>query len=268
MILAADIGNGNIKLFLNSNHTSYRLYQPNLGVKKTLKELIEKLIHNRPDLKDITVKAIGLTGAGRHYTNSFLLGTVKTEILCQYKAILELNPEVNSILEIGKEDSKIIILRNKIIDYFSLNTICSGGVGNYIENICFRFNLTLEEFDSLALQSEKPVNIGSKCAVFGLSSALNYLQKGEDIKNIVAGVIKAVARNCLSMVKGRQITSPCIFTGGGALLKSFKKAFEEELGFEVIIPENPIFTGAYGASLYAKEDKNLSLEEILSLCYT
>lgn len=268
MKLSIDAGNGNIKLLLDYNHAPYYLYQPNLGIKKTLKELIEKLILDRPYLKDVIIGAIGLTGAGRHYVNSFLLGTVKTEILCQFKAISEFYPEANTIIEIGKEDSKVIILRDKIIDYFLMNTLCGGGTGAYIETVCFRFNLSLEEFDNYALIADKPVAISSKCSVLGMSSALNYLQKGEDIKNITAGVIKAVVRNILSMVKGKQINPPCVFTGGGALLKSFKKYFEEELGFEILVPKDPIFTGAYGASLYAKEDKSITLEEILSLCYT
>jgi len=264
--ISLDLGNGNLKLGLSLNGKFLGLYQPNLGIKKTLKELLEKTIQM---YGNFTINAIGITGAGRHHLKSiFPQATVKTEILCQYRAITNLFPQVNSIIEIGKEDSKIIMIRDKVIDYFLMNNLCGGGCGAYIETVCFRFNLSLSEFDNLSLQSEKPVNISSKCSVLGMSSALNYLQKGEETKNIVAGIVRAVARNILSMVKGKQIKSPCIFTGGGALLKSLKKAFEEELGFDIIVPENPIFTGAYGASLYAKEDKNITLEEILSLCYT
>lgn len=268
MILSGDFGNGNIKVGISQNGKFSGLYQPNLGIKKTLKELLQNTIQK---YGNPAIKAIGLTGCGRHYVKDLLSKlnpTVKTEILCQYRAITKLYPETRNIIDLGKEDSKYIAIRDGVIDTFVLNTICSGGVGNYIENVCFRFNLSLEQFDNLALQSDKPVSIGSKCAVFGMSSALNYLHRGEDIKNIVAGVVKAVVRNFLSMIKGKQIKPPCIFTGGGALLKSLKKAFEEELDFEIIVPHEPIFTGAYGASLYAKEDKNITLEEILSLCYT
>ena len=264
--LSCDLGNGNIKLGLSLNGSFFGLYQQNLGIKKTLKELLEKTIQKHGNLN---INALGFTGAGRHYLKSiFPEATVKTEILCQYRAITNLYPEVRSIIEVGKEDSKCILIRDKIIDYFLMNNLCGGGCGAYIETVCFRFNLGLAEFDNLALQSEKPVNISSKCSVLGMSSALNYLQKGEETKNIVAGIVRAVVRNILSMIKGKPIKPPCVFTGGGALLKSLKKAFEEELGFDIIVPENPIFTGAYGASLYAKEDKNITLEEILSLCYT
>ena len=261
--LSCDCGNGNLKLGISQDGKFFGLYQQNLGIKKTLKELLEKTIQMYGNL---TVNALSFTGAGRHHLKSvFPEATVKTEILCQYRAITSLYPEANSIIEIGKEDSKVIMMRDKVIDYFLMNTLCGGGAGAYIETICFRFNLGLAEFDSLALQSEKPVNISSKCSVLGMSSALSYLQRGEETKNIVAGIVKAVARNILSMVKGKQIKPPCVFTGGGALLKSLKKAFEEELDFEIIVPENPIFTGAYGASLYAQENKNLTLKEIVSM---
>lgn len=263
MKLAIDCGNGNIKTLLSENGNFFGLHQPNLGIKKSLKRLIEQLIFQKGNIE---ISSIGLTGAGRHYLKStFHEATVKTEILCQFKAITSLYPQVNTILEMGKEDSKIIIVRDGIIDYFLMNTICSGGAGAYIETVCFRFNLSLPEFDNLALKSEEPVIIPSKCAVFGMSSALSYLQRGEELKNIVAGIIRAVARNMLSMVKGKQIKPPCIFTGGGALLKSFKIAFEKELGFEITVPENPLFTGAYGASLYAQENTNFTLKEIYSL---
>ena len=261
--MSCDCGNGNLKLGLSVNGIFFGLYQQNLGIKKTLKELILKAMQEHGNL---TINAIGLTGAGRHYLKSiFPEATVKTEILCQFRAITSLYPQTNTIMEVGKEDSKIIMIRDKIIDYFLMNTLCGGGAGAYIETICFRFNLGLAEFDNLALQAEKPVNISSKCSVLGMSSALNHLQRGEDTKNIVAGIVKAVARNILSMVKGKQIKSPCIFTGGGALLKSFKRAFEEELGFEVTVPVSPIFTGAYGASLYAQENKNLTLKQMISV---
>ena len=264
MIAGIDCGNGNLKIILSNNGQYQGFYQPNIGVKKTLANILREIISK---IGNIQLNGLGITGAGRHFVKQFLPGEVKTEILCQYKAITRLYPQINTILEIGKEDSKVIMIRDKIIDHFLMNTICSGGVGNYIENICFRFNLTLDEFDSLALKSNKPIIIPSKCAVFGMSSALNYLQRGEETKDIVAGVVKAVARNLLCMIKGKQVTPPCVFTGGGALLKSLKKAFEKELEFEIMIPDEPIFTGAYGASLYAKEDKNITLEEILSLCY-
>ena len=261
-----DSGNGNLKALLTEDKKIlYTIYKPNLGIKKTLKTIFEEFLDK---FGDLTINAIGITGAGRHHINSFLPGTVKTEILCQYRAIRKLFPEAKSIIDIGKEDAKFIGIRDGIIDHFVLNTLCGGGVGNYIETICFRFNLTLEEFDRLALQADNPVAISSKCAVFGMSSALNYLHKGEETKNIVAGVLRAVVRNFLFMVRGKPIKAPCVFTGGGALLKALKKAFEEELGFEVTVPESPIFTGAYGASLYAENNKILTLEKILALCYT
>jgi len=261
--LSGDIGNGNLKLGISLNGDFFGLYQQNLGIKKTLRELVEK---TRQMYGDLTINAMSFTGAGRHHLKwIFPFATVKTEILCQYRAITSLYPHANSIIEIGKEDSKVITLRDKVIDYFLMNTLCGGGAGAYIETVCFRFNLGLAEFDNLALQAEKPVNISSKCSVLGMSSALSYLQRGEETKNIVAGIVRAVARNILSMVKGKQIKPPCVFTGGGALLKSLKKAFEEELGFEVTVPVSPIFTGAYGASLYAQENKNLTLKQMISV---
>lgn len=258
--LAFDIGNGQIKTILTKGDRIIdKILSPNLGILNTVKESVNKLGINN----NLEIDAIGITGAGRHFLSKYFpQSTVRTEILCQFRGVKHLCPDVKTILDGGKEDSKIVILREKVIEHFIMNNICSGGLGVYIDSICHRFNISLKQFSSLALKSENPINIPQKCAVLGMSTAVSALNAGKNIEDILKGVANAIVKNFLSMVKGRTLEQPCVFTGGMSQIEAIHKAFEEELGFRIIVPDIAFFTGAYGASLYAKNSKSMYLKDI------
>lgn len=259
--LAIDSGNGHIKTLLcEGNEIIDKIFLPNFGILKTVKKSIKKLMGENGDLK---IDKVGITGAGRHFlSKKFETPTVRTEILCQFRGVKELFPDVKTVLDGGKEDSKILILKDEVIEHFIMNNICSGGLGVYIDSICNRFNISLEQFSSLALKSENPINIPQKCAVLGMSSAVSALNAGRNIEDILKGVAYAIVKNFLSMVKGRKLKSPCVFTGGMSQIEIIHRTFEEELGFAIIVPGLAFFTGAYGASLYASKGKTTNLKEI------
>ncbi len=219
------------------------------AVQKGLKEIEKKLFARAK------IKGVGSTGSARHLTG-ILVGadTVKSEIIAHAVAASYLIPEVKTIFEIGGQDSKIIIVRDGVVVDFAMNTICAAGTGSFLDHQAQRLGVPIEEFGDLALQSRAPTRIAGRCTVFAESDMIHKQQTGHTTENIVAGLCQALVRNYLNNVgKGKEILPPVVFQGGVAANKGMKTAFEEELGYEVIVPEYYHVMGAIGAAILAQE---------------
>ncbi len=198
--------------------------------------------------------AVGTTGSGRHLAAA-LVGAdlVKNEITAHAVASIRSKPGVRTILEIGGQDSKIIIVRDEIVVDFAMNTICAAGTGSFLDHQAWRLGVPIEQFGDLALQAENPVNITGRCTVFAESDLIHKQQIGHTRENLIAGLCRALARNYLSgLAKDKEVASPTLFQGGVAANKGMVKAFEEELGFPVEIPEHFAVMGAVGAAYLAQ----------------
>jgi len=223
--------------------------RPIEAVQKGLKEIENKL----PSGTEI--KGVSSTGSARHLTG-ILVGadTVKSEIIAHAVAASHLIPEVKTIFEIGGQDSKIIIIRDGVVVDFAMNTICAAGTGSFLDHQAQRLGVPIEEFGDLALQAKAPTRIAGRCTVFAESDMIHKQQTGHATENIVAGLCQALVRNYLNNVgKGKELLPPVVFQGGVAANKGMKAAFEEELGYEVIIPEYYHVMGAIGAAMLAQE---------------
>ncbi len=223
--------------------------KPIEAVQKGLKEIENKL----PSGTEI--KGVSSTGSARHLTG-ILVGadTVKSEIIAHAVAASHLIPEVKTIFEIGGQDSKIIIVRDGVVVDFAMNTICAAGTGSFLDHQAQRLGVPIEEFGDLALQAKAPTRIAGRCTVFAESDMIHKQQTGHVTENIVAGLCQALVRNYLNNVgKGKEILPPTVFQGGVAANKGMKTAFEEELGYEVIVPEYYHVMGAIGAAMLAQE---------------
>lgn len=221
--------------------------QPIKAVQKSLEH-----VRNRMPA-DMEIGGIGTTGSGRHLS-SVMLGadSVKNEITAHAVAASKLVPGVQTVLEIGGQDSKIIILRNDIVADFAMNTVCAAGTGSFLDQQAARLNIPIEEFGSLSLKSTGSVRIAGRCSVFAESDMIHKQQMGHNLPDILAGLCEALVRNYLSNVgKGKEILGPVIFQGGVAANVGIKKAFEKALGLEIIIPEHFGVMGAVGAALLA-----------------
>ena len=199
--------------------------------------------------------SVGVTGSGRKIT-SFVVGAdiVKNEITAHATAVLNSDKEVKTILEIGGQDSKIIILKNGIVTDFAMNTVCAAGTGSFLDRQAERLNIPIEEFGSYALKSSLAVRIAGRCAVFAESDMIHKQQLGYNVEDIINGLCEALVRNYLSNVaKGKNIQPKIFFQGGVAANIGIKKAFEKELGFEVIVPKHYNVMGAIGAAIISKE---------------
>ncbi|MCX7884718.1 MAG: acyl-CoA dehydratase activase [Caloramator sp.] len=212
-----------------------------------------KILKSKYDDKQIT--AVGVTGSGRNIT-SFLIGAdaVKNEITAHATAALNIDKEVSTIIEIGGQDSKIIILREGIVLDFAMNTVCAAGTGSFLDRQAERLEIPIEEFGDYALKSTSPVRIAGRCAVFAESDMIHKQQLGYKQEDIIRGLCEALVRNYLNNVaKGKEIIQKVFFQGGVAANRGMKAAFESALGFEVYIPPHYNMMGAIGAAILSSE---------------
>ncbi|MCG8539695.1 MAG: acyl-CoA dehydratase activase [Clostridia bacterium] len=206
--------------------------------------------------KDTKVLGLGTTGSGRHLASTMLgADIVKNEITAHGVAALNTVPDVNTIIEIGGQDSKIILLRDGIVYDFAMNTVCAAGTGSFLDRQAERLGIPIQEFGNLALKSKSQVRIAGRCAVFAESDMIHKQQLGHNQEDIINGLCEAMARNYLNNLgKGKDIKPPVIFQGGVAANIGIKKAFERLLGHEIIVPRFAGVMGAIGSCLLAREE--------------
>ncbi|CUH96883.1 hypothetical protein P22_2995 [Propionispora sp. 2/2-37] len=206
----------------------------------------------------LNVVGVGTTGSGRQLAGIILgADAIKNEITAHAVAAAHLVPDVRTIIEIGGQDSKIIILRDSIVVDFAMNSVCAAGTGSFLDQQAARLDIPIETFGEYAGRSQVPVRIAGRCAVFAESDMIHKQQTGHQIEDILHGLCQALARNYLNNVgKGKQIASPVIFQGGVAANQGMKRAFEEILQCKIIVPEYYNVMGAVGAALLAGEQRN------------
>lgn len=217
----------------------------------------------RQALPDIRVKAVGTTGSGRQLAAAIAgADIVKNEITTHAVAATHFRPDVRTVIEIGGQDSKIIILREGVVTDFAMNTVCAAGTGSFLDQQAARLGIPIAEFGEIALQAENPVRIAGRCTVFAESDMIHKQQMGHNVSDIVAGLCAAMVRNYLNNVgKGKEIRSAVLFQGGVAANRGMRKALEEELGCPVVIPAAFDVMGALGAALLAKDHIERTGEE-------
>jgi len=254
--LGIDVGSVSTNLVVidDNDNIVHRLYlrtagQPIAALKKGISILADKM---GPDSE---IKGVGATGSGRQLA-SVIAGAdvIKNEITAHAVAAQKAVPGVRTVLEIGGQDSKIIILRNGVVYDFAMNTVCAAGTGSFLDRQAARLNIPIEEFGSYALRSTSSVRIAGRCAVFAESDMIHKQQTGHSIEDIINGLCEALVRNYLNnLAKGKKILEPVVFQGGVAANVGIVAAFKRELGKEIIIPEYYDVMGAYGAALIAKQ---------------
>jgi predicted CoA-substrate-specific enzyme activase len=211
-----------------------------------------KLLKNK--YKDSDICAAGTTGSGRHICSALIGGdSVKNEITAHAVAALQVHKEVRTIIEIGGQDSKIIILNNGIVTDFAMNTVCAAGTGSFLDRQAERLDIAIEDFGKYALLAKASVRIAGRCAVFAESDMIHKQQLGYNEGDIIRGLCEALVRNYLNNVaKGKEIKQKVLFQGGVAANEGMKAAFEEALDFEIIVPQHYNMMGAIGAAMIAK----------------
>jgi predicted CoA-substrate-specific enzyme activase len=203
-----------------------------------------------------TVRGAGATGSARQLAGVMIgADAIKNEITAQAVAALRIVPEVRTVLEIGGQDSKIILIRDGVVVDFAMNTVCAAGTGSFLDHQAARLQVPIEEFGEIALRSRRPVRIAGRCGVFAESDMIHKQQTGHATEDIIAGLCEALVRNYLNNVaRGKQILGPVVFQGGVAANAGIRAAFEAALGQRVIVPPYHNVMGSIGVALLAREE--------------
>ena len=209
----------------------------------------------------ITVRGVGTTGSGRELIGELVgADTVQDEITAHKTGSTFIgrryfDQPVDTIFEIGGQDSKFIGLENGVVTDFAMNDACAAGTGSFLEEQADRLGISIkEEFARLALSSKAPLRLGERCTVFMEQDLNNFLHQGADKVDIVAGLAYSVVLNYLNrVVRGRKIGETIYFQGGTAYNDSVAAAFTHILGKKVIVPPHNGVIGAIGMSLLARD---------------
>jgi predicted CoA-substrate-specific enzyme activase len=249
-----DIGSLASKVVLLSEGKliDYRVERSTFDFKKVGNRIFDSILE-RNNLKRDDVYIMS-TGYGRNTLD--IQDDRITEITAHARGAQFFFPESNSVIDIGGQDSKAIIISKKtgsVID-FQMNDKCAAGTGRFLEVMANALEVPIEEIGELALQSRKPSSISSTCTVFAESEVISLFAHGTSKQDIAAGIHKSIARRVGGMAKRIGVGPLLTFCGGVAKNIAVKNFLEEELGFEVVIPEHPQLTGAIGAALIAQEN--------------
>lgn len=207
------------------------------------------------DKEDYEIVATGTTGSARKLVGSVVGATVvKNEITAHAVGTTTFYPEVRTILEIGGQDSKIILVENGIAVDYAMNTLCAAGTGSFLSSQAKRLGVEVEDLGDIALQSEYPTQIAARCTVFAESDLVHKIQMGYIKEDIIAGLCRAVVQNYLNNVgKGKKIFQPVVFQGGVSKNRGVVAAFEKELKCRVQVDENGHLMGAIGVAILAAQ---------------
>ncbi|HEU4563595.1 MAG TPA: acyl-CoA dehydratase activase [Gemmatimonadaceae bacterium] len=204
----------------------------------------------------VAVVGAGATGSGRYLTGDFIgADVVRNEITSQARAAVALDPTVDTILEIGGQDSKFIRIDNGAVVDFTMNNACAAGTGAFLEEQAERLRIDLaRDFSRLAFASPCPAALGERCTVFMESDIVHHQQQGARLEDLTGGLAYSIAENYLNrVVNGRPIGRNVFFQGAVAFNRSVVAAFEARTRRRITVPPHNDVTGAIGAAILARE---------------
>ncbi len=255
--IGIDSGSTTVKLVVidDQRRILYTNYQPNLGEPlELIRQQLVQLYERHPGLQ---VASVTTTGYGEELVKTAFsadLGVVET--VAHFTAAKYFLPDVDFIIDIGGQDMKCFKIEDNAISNIFLNEACSSGCGSFLQTFAQALGYDVKDFAALGLFADRPVDLGSRCTVFMNSSVKQAQKDGASIENISAGLSISVVKNALYKVirasspedLGRNI----VVQGGTFYNEAVLRAFEKEMGVNVIRPDIAGLMGAYGAALYGK----------------
>lgn len=259
--LGIDVGSvsTNVVLIDENGELITKRYLPTAG--KPIDAVKRGLSEIGMEFPDIKIKGVGVTGSGRYMIADFVgADVVKNEITAHARGAVHYDRSIDTIFEIGGQDSKYIRIKNGEVIDFEMNKACAAGTGSFIEEQADKLGISLEEFQNLAFASKRPCRLGERCTVFMENSLVINLHKGARKEDIVAGLCYSIVENYINrVVAGKPIGKRVFFQGGVAFNKAVQAAFENFLKakvdseIELIIPPHHEVMGAIGAALIARD---------------
>ena len=265
VFLGLDIGSTTTKYALvNEAHEIVgKNYVPTKG--KPI-EVTQDLFRELLDTMGQKIEIIGTatTGSGRNVVGDFLnVDLIIDEITAHARGAVEIDPTVDTLFEIGGQDSKYVSIANTYPLDFDMNKVCAAGTGSFLHELANKYGISIvEEFQDISLSSEAPVKLAERCTVFMESDLVSYHQKGVATNDLIAGLCYAIVHNYLNrVVEKRKVGQRVMFLGGPSLNKGVVAAFENVLGRALIVPEHREVLGAYGAAISVQERMRFDHQE-------
>ncbi len=245
----------------------YSKYVPSKGNPvEIIKSFLEEVYTINPE---INVASSAVTGYGEEIIkNAFGVDYGIVETIAHFTAAKYFMPDVEFIIDIGGQDIKCFKIHNGAIDNIFLNEACSSGCGSFLQTFANALGYEIKEFAKLGLFAKRPVDLGSRCTVFMNSSVKQAQKDGATIEDISAGLSLSVVKNALYKVirasSPEELGKKVVVQGGTFLNDAVLRAFEMEMGVEVVRPNIAGLMGAYGAALYAKNKSRGKVQSTLS----
>lgn len=254
IVAGVDIGAATVKAVIldGSKVLSFSIMPTGHSVTQAGESVIRKALENG-GLSFNDLEYIVSTGYGRRavsFTNKAV-----TEIICHAAGVSSVISQARTIIDIGGQDSKVIGLDdNGNVANFVMNDKCAAGTGRFLEVMAKVLDVEIGEMGPISLMSKDPCQMSSTCTIFAESEMVSLRAEGRSREDLLAGVHKAMSRRVAIMGKSVGFRKEVVFTGGVAKNVGIKKALEDEIGLEILIPEEPQITGALGAAILAKAE--------------
>lgn len=249
--LGIDIGSRNTKIVIWDLLQKSIAFQGYKSTEVKVTQAVEKLLENAAqcvDLSSITRSCV--TGYGRKLYRS--ADKILSEITCHAAGCYQLFPECHTIIDIGGQDSKIIVLeRGGAVKDFVMNDKCAAGTGRFLEMTALKLDCELEELSRRAAQATETLNLNSTCVVFAESEIIGLLAEGKKAEDIAKAVFESIAKRIYAQMAGLEIADQVVFTGGVAHSPQLRKYLSHLLQFDLAVPFEPEITGALGAAILA-----------------
>ena len=254
IVAGVDIGAATAKaVILNDDEIlSFSIIPTGFSVTKAVEVVIEEALA-KSGLSMSELEYVISTGYGRRavsFTNKVL-----TEIICHAAGVSSVLSQARTIIDIGGQDSKVIGLdNNDNVSNFVMNDKCAAGTGRFLEVMARVLDVDISEMGPLSLLGKEPCQVSSTCTVFAESEMVSLRAEGESRENILAGIHRAMAHRIVIMGSSVGFKKDVVFTGGVAKNVGMQKALEDEIGLEILTPEEPQIMGALGAAILAKAE--------------
>lgn len=246
-----DIGSTMTKVVIVSDQIEASIIGPTGPEHRKLANKVMEEALNMAGLRFEDLSYIVATGYGR--INVPFADRQITEITCHARGLYHLLPTVKTIVDIGGQDSKGIKINNGKVTSFVMNDKCAAGTGRFLEIIADSLGIPLTKLGEISLTAERAAEISSTCTVFAEHEVINKLASGESTANLVAGIHESVATRVYALVKKLKVEPDVAITGGGAKNIGLIKALEGKFGFPILVPPEPLITGALGAAIIGKD---------------
>ncbi len=249
--LGIDIGSITAKaaVMRDEKILAVRILRTGYNAKTAGDQLFEGIVSGL-GLNPSDIQGIVATGYGRKSIT--FADRAVTEITCHAAGARYMNSEIRSVIDIGGQDSKVILLdeTGRVKD-FAMNDKCAAGTGRFLEVMARALEVEISDFGSLSLSADHPASISSLCTVFAESEVISLISKGESRKNIIAGIHDSIAARVSAMAGRIRWIPPVMMTGGVAQNSGVVRSLEKKIGYPLVVTPNAQLTGAIGAALIA-----------------